>query len=226
MLLLPFLVGVLAAGWTWWHLPLLVAVLGGYLGSYFGLLALKTGKWRRYRPQLLTYVGTAGAAALGVVVADPALLRWAWVLGPLLAVNAAYSRRRRERAVVNDVVAIVAAGTTGPIAYHLGGGRDLREAALVLGVPLLYLLGTVPYVKTMIRERGSTSFRRASIAYHAVAAVLAWLVDPWLGVLFVVLLARAAVLPGRALTPRQVGFGEVAASVALVVVVAARSVVG
>mgnify|MGYP001508082505 len=72
---------------------------------------------------------------------------------------------------------------------------------LVCLVLFLYFFGTVPVVKTVIRERRSTPHLVFSIAFHAVVAVLALVsaILSWTGwilfALFVVLLARSAYFP-------------------------------
>lgn len=55
MLLVPWLTGVLVAGFHWAHLPLFGAWLAGYLLSYYALQAIKTRRLSRFRPQLLLY---------------------------------------------------------------------------------------------------------------------------------------------------------------------------
>ncbi|MFI5669116.1 hypothetical protein [Streptomyces sp. NPDC051704] len=102
----------------------------------------------------------------------------------------------------------------------VGGGRGLggtpvaaaRRPALAC---LPYFAGTVPYVKTMIRERNSRAYRRGSVAYHAAALAAAACLSPRLAIPFAAYLARAAVLPGRALRPPVVGAVEIACSAAL-----------
>jgi hypothetical protein len=86
---------------------------------------------------------------------------------------------------------------------------DLAGVAAAVGA---YLVGTVLYVKTTIRERGSAGYRWASLAYHlvvpAVAVVAGW--GPAVSGVFGLLLLRAALLPGRRLTPLRVGLIEMA----------------
>ena len=76
-----------------------------------------------------------------------------------------------------------------------------------------YFGGPVPYVKTMIRERGDRGYHAASAAYHAVAVVLATVLSPWLAAPFGWFLVRAVVLPWRRLPIMTVGLIEVANSV-------------
>ncbi len=99
-------------------------------------------------------------------------------------------------------------------------------ATAVLGVFVLclaYFLGTVFYVKTMIRERHNPTYRRWSISYHLFAVAIAGWLSPWAVALFAWLLVRAALLPRRGLTPKRVGLVEIANCVLLLACTAYRA---
>lgn len=222
MLMVPWLAGVLTAGFRWPHLPLLGAWLAGYLLSYYALQALKTGRPSRFAPQLLLY-GPITAALGGLVVAvRPQVLVYAPAYAILLAVNGHHARQRRERALANGLASVVQSCLMVPVAATVAGVGVGRVVPAFLAV-LLYFVGTVFYVKTMIRERGSVAHHRASVVYHVFALVVAAALSIPLAVLFAALLARAAVLPHRQLTPKQVGIIEVVGSV---LVLAAAVTVG
>ena len=220
MLVVPWLTGVLVAGFRWPHLPLLGAWVAGYLLSYYVMQAVKTRRPRRFRDQLLAY--GAATALLGglVLVLRPHLLWFGLVYAPLLLVNAGYAWRKRERAVVNDLASVVQSSAMLPVAAAVAGVPVSAVWVPFLAV-LAYFTGTVFHVKTMIRERGSTAYRRASIACHLVVFAAALWVHPLLGAFFGLALVRAWVLPGRDLRPKQVGILEIVLSVLLVVVVLA-----
>ncbi|GAA1764624.1 YwiC-like family protein [Luedemannella helvata] len=212
MLLLPFLAGVLVAGPRWVHLPLLIAWLGGYLWSYYALLAVKTGRPGRVRDQLLLYGAVTAAAGLAVVAARPGVVVFAPVYAALLAVNVGYARRRRERSLINDLASVAQSCVMVFVVAFCAGAPPASVWPAFVAV-LLYFVGTVLHVKTMIRERGSVAYRRASVAYHALAlAVAAWL-GPAFAVVFGLLLVRAIVSPRLSLTPKRVGITEIVASV-------------
>lgn len=217
MLILPYLAGLLAGDPRWVHIPLLLAWLLGYLGSYFIFLSLKSRRPQRYRRQMLAYLTPAALLALLVVVAVPAFVLAAPVFVGCWAVNAWYAWRRDERSLVNDFAAVVMASAVGPVAYYVGGGTEIGVGAVVALIPLLYFSGTIFFVKTMIRERGNVAYYRASIAFHAAATVAAALVHPMLGVLFLALLVRAAMWPRVGATPLQIGLVEIVASVLVLV---------
>jgi YwiC-like protein len=218
MLLLPFAVGVIIAGPVLLHLPLLVAWLTGYTLSYYALLAVKTHRPDRVAPQVAVYGVICLAAAAPVLLLRPAV----WWFGPLfavlLAVNVRFAARRDDRALLNDLVSVVQSCSMVPVALVVAGRPASRGLAAAL-VLLAYQIGSILFVKTMIRDRGKVGRFRASLAVHVVAtlgtAAVAW---P-LGVLFAWLTLRAAALPGRALTPKQVGMIELVNITALVVAV-------
>jgi len=216
MLLLPYLAGVLVAGFRWPDLPLLGAWLAGYLLSYFALQAIKTRRPQRFRQQLSWYAPIAAALALTVVVACPRVLFFAPVYALLLVVNARYAVRRRERALVNDLVSVLQSCLMVFVVAVVAGQSPARVLPAFL-VVLLYFVGTVLYVKTMIRERGSRLYRRASIAYAALATVAGAALGPVPGAVFALLLLRAWLLPRYPLSPKQVGVVEIAASVLVLV---------
>jgi hypothetical protein len=128
------------------------------------------------------------------------------------------------------------AAGSGPTALTLGltgGSIAAWQLVALLG---LYFFGTALYVKTMIRERGNPTMLAASMTWHvlAVAGValvlaadgterLSTLAAAPLGLFFALLTVRAGLVPRRwpAATPRTIGLGEVAASVALTVLLLA-----
>jgi hypothetical protein len=158
-----------------------------------------------------------------VLLARPAVLGYVPLYAVLLVVNAAHARRRRERALVNDLASVAQSllmvfvvGTVAEVPP-----ADLAGVAAAVGA---YLVGTVLYVKTMIRERGSARYRWASLAYHlvtpAVAVVAGW--GPAVAGVFVLLLLRAAVLPARRLTPMRVGLIEMVGTLLVLAAVISR----
>jgi hypothetical protein len=218
MLLLPWLAGVLTTGFRWPHLPLLVAWLTGYLLSYYLLLAVKTRRPGRIRPHMLVY-GIPTLLLGGLVLAvRPGLLWYAPAYALLLAVNAGYAANRNERALLNDLASVVQSCL---MVFVCATVADVPPAAVVavFAVLLAYFTGTILYVKTMIRERASAGYRRASVVFHLLAAAAMLWLDPVIGVVFVLLLARAWALPGRRLTPVRVGVLEIVASLLVLLAV-------
>lgn len=222
MLLLPYVAALTVTGLRWPHLPLLGAWLAGYLFSYYALQAVKTGRPDRVRPQLLLYGTVAAVLAVPVLVVRPAVLGYAPLYALLVGINVWYARRRRERALLNDL-ASVAQSTLMVFVVATVAGVPPLELTGVAAAVFAYLVGTVLYVKTMIRERESVSYRRASVAYHGavlLVAVVAW--GPAVAAVFALLLLRAAVLPGRRLSAARIGVLEIVGSLLVLATIAAH----
>ncbi|MCB7135030.1 YwiC-like family protein [Cellulosimicrobium marinum] len=232
MLLLPFVVGTARGIQDAGFRPTTVALgalwLVGYLAYFAAGLWLKSRRRPRYRRPMLTYGAVTVALGAVVLVLDPALALWAPAFLPFLAVGLWASAQRTERSVAAGGALTVAASLMTVVAYvacRPAGAAVLDVPGvlwLVAALLLAYLFGTVLYVKTMIRERGVRSYVVGSVAFHAgvtvAAAALAVVHDPswwWATAFLAAATARAAVLPGRALSPRVVGAGEIVATVLL-----------
>lgn len=213
MLALPFLAGM-RHGTAWAQLPLALAWVAGYLASYFATLGLKSRRWSRYRPQLTVYGSLAASSGALAVVLAPRVLLAAPVLLAGALVMALAARRRRDRGLVAGLAAVVQASAMA-LVVPVAAGRDLGTGWREAAVCLLYFTGSVLFVKTMIRERNSSGYRRASAAYHFAAVPVAFALGPWLALPFAALLARAVLLPGRAVRVVVVGVVELVASVVL-----------
>lgn len=253
MLVVPAVVGALLTAATWRNALLLVTWLVAYLAFHATGLWLRASRRPRYWPPVRAY-GLAVLVLGGTLLASaPGVLRWAPVYAVLLATSLTCSVRRADRSWLNDGVTVGAAMLMTVVAAGLG--RDADPGAGTLGgtwvppgagdtavwtttaVLAAYFLGTVPYVKTLLRERGNRAVLTFSIAYHAAliviaAAVLVGLaardaeadsltVAALLVVVAVGLLLRAVLVPRRRPWPsaKAIGFGEIAAT--LVVTVAA-----
>lgn len=237
MLVVPVVVGAVVAGPTWRHAVLLVAWLAGYAAFSAAGLWLRSGRKARYLPPLRFHLVSAGLLGAVLVGTSPALLGWAPWYAVLLAVSLAGSARRADRSWLNDAVTVLAACLMTVVSVGLRGGPPTfpappgagdRGAWVAAGLLASYFLGTVPYVKTLIRDRGDRRVLAVSIGWHALvtAGALSWLVrsvTTGAGVLVAVallavaaaLLVRAVLVPRRRPWPtaKAIGLGEVAATV-------------
>lgn len=246
MLALPVVVGAILRVQE--GLPIAVGlwpVIGCWFTGYLAFNAasgwLKAPPRRRPAATPPVLVWTALAAVLGLgalALAGPWLLGWVVLFGPLVAAALWLAATRRERSLAGGALTVIAASLMTLVARFLtpaelaaAWGTPASHRALALTVLVLgYQLGTVFTVKTMIRERGSARWLAASIGWHtawvalagglAASGVVGW---AW-PVLFLVLLARAWLLPALAATrpvrPLAVGLVEIAATTAFICVAA------
>jgi hypothetical protein len=218
MLASPFLVGVLASSPRWVHLPLLLLWFVGYFAFFATGLWLKSGRRARYLPPVRAYGLATLPPGIVVLLLRPDLLVWAPLFAPLLLAGLWFAARRQDRSLPSGLATILAACLMTMVAFDAGDGTDWARAWVLTGVLAAYFVGTLLYVKTMIRERDSRTYYGLSVGYHVVVAAVLAAVSWWLVLLFALLVVRAAVLPRRRLSPKQVGIGEVVANVAVVVV--------
>jgi hypothetical protein len=150
---------------------------------------------------------------------------------PLVAASVVLMLRRRERSLANDAVTVLAAGLMTPVVVDAAGGSLGATTWVATAAITAYFLGTVPYVKTMIRERGNLAYVRGSVAFHlagtvgaAALAATGWQ-SWWLVAVWVLLTARSVAGPAanrrrdRPLRPVVVGMGEIVASLLVLVTV-------
>lgn len=215
MLVTPLLVGILAGGLSWIHLPLAAFWTLGYFSFFATGLWLKARRKPRYRPPVIVY--TAGAVLAGVItlVADPGLIRWAPLFVLPLGIGLAASAIRDERSLWSGISTTVGSSLMTLVAFDAGGGTDFARAWLLAGILAVYFAGTVLYVKTLIRERDNEPYYWLSVGSHALATLALIPLAPALTPVFAVLTARAAIVPAYRVTPKQAGIGEIVATVAV-----------
>ena len=244
MLTVPLIAGTVlsvrdGAGLGLFLVPLTLTWFMGYFAFNAASGWLKAAPQRRapYRTPLLTFATASGVLGLLTLwAAGPALLTWVPIFGVLMAPALILAAERHERATLGGALTTAAASlmtlvvrfpdATRLIAWTPQGQHAALVAALVFG----YFFGTVLYVKTNIRERGSRTFYAASIAWHAALAIACAVlairtVEPWAwGVLFALATARAAAIPRLRppLTPLRIGLIEIAFSLVVVLIVALR----
>lgn len=244
MLVVPILIGVIRSRGDLAQVPLAAFWFFGYFA--FNAFGVWSASRRRpvHLPPLITYGALASVFGVVTLWWRPDLAVYLPLFAPLVAVALWCSWTRRERWIVNDVATIVAAVLFGYVVYIAGyspGGTIAHGRIVMAAITVAagaYFVGTALYVKTIIRERNSRGYRLASIGYHAAwtlvwAAAVAVYVLPAqpirvpgltlhaavaLTLFFTILTARAWLLAGRRLRPRDVGIGEIVASAALLVI--------
>lgn len=215
MLILPFLFGISASEAKWLQLPLFACWLLVYLFSFPVLQWVKTGKSERYRRPAIAYGILLTPVAIGILAVEPKLFWFTLPILPLFLINLYYAKKKDERALINDVAAILLFSYIVFPVWFVGGGGDYSTAVELFALSALYFVGTAFYVKTIIRERNNPAYYLASILYHAGLTLVGTLLDPWLVLPMSVLLARAAVLPKIGVTAKQAGITEIGFSAML-----------
>lgn len=229
MALMPLIAGVILAQKTWALAVLALAWVSGYFLFSVSEKYIKSRFRPRYRYAVSVYAVLAALFTAVLVSALPHLLWWALVYVPLIGYWAWSVWQRRERDLAPRFATIAASSVVVPVAVNTGVHRAWFDGfdahawliALVLGV---YFALTVPYVKTLIRERGKRNWRLGSVVAHVLAAagvvVLSFfdVVSTFHALVWIVLAGRAALMPflafrrGRPWRPAVVGVIEVVLS--------------
>lgn len=215
MLILPFLFGVVAFGAQPIHILLLLCWLILYLLSFPLLQWIKTGKSNQYRQPALVYALLLVPVVSLVLIHQSNLIVYGIFLGLCFVLNMYYARTRNERALINDIIAIVMfCSFIYPVMYT-GQIIDWHLATILFIIAGLYFVGTALYVKTMLRERGNRKYYYSSIIYHIVIlGLLSW-INIGLVISLALLLIRAVILPHFKLKSKHVGIIEMGLAILL-----------
>lgn len=224
MLASPLLVGVLAGGVAWIHLPLAAFWFAGYFAFFATGLWLKARRRAKWFPPVRAYALLSAALGIVVLAMQPGLLRWVPAFVLPLGIGLYAAAHRHERALLAGLATTAGSALMTVVAYDAGPGTDPERAWLLALVQLLYFAGTVFYVKTVIRERDNPAYRWLSAGWHTVALLVAAVAvrtfdrggTSWpLLVVLAVLLVRSVAVPPYHPTPKQAGIGEIVATVAV-----------
>lgn len=217
MLASPLLVGIIAGGPTWVHLPLTAFWFAGYFAFFATSMWLKSRRRARHLPPVRTYAVTVVVLGLVVLAVEPRLAWWAPAFVLPLGVGLWAATARRDRDLLSGLTTVAGSCLMTVVAYDAGAGAVDQVAWELAAVQALYFLGTVFYVKSAIRRRDDRAFHAISVAYHAAAtAATTWLSVP-VGMVFVALTVRAAVVPPRRPSPKALGIGEIVATAVVAV---------
>ncbi|GAB3270367.1 YwiC-like family protein [Kineosporia babensis] len=219
-LALPLVLGIAAAGWSFWLIPLAIAWVAAYPTSWALTGLLTARRPERFRRAAVIWLPICVVAGVPVLITHPWL---GWLLAVyllLFLVNVQQAKARRERSMFNDLVLIVECALLVPIvAGVVGGGFPPEQMAVVLTAMTacaLTLVGSTLHVKSLIRERANPVFTYVSQAFAVacvpVMAVTSWLAGQslWLAVPFGLLAVRAWWWHRPDWRPVLIGMGELA----------------
>ncbi|AZA14185.1 YwiC-like family protein [Corynebacterium choanae] len=237
MVTLPLVIGLCYAG-SLRGLPILVPLVIAWYTGYFAFFAF--GLWAKaaavrkaqYVTPLLVYGGICAAASIAVLAQAPHLLWWAAAFGPLVAIAAFEAIQKRPRSLASGISTVIAAALMVPVAVDAVSRPITPHMMAVTGLLAMYFSAMIPFVKTLIRNRGDQRYVIGSIVAHAVALVITgglvyfgylhWFTAVAMGAALV----RAWWMPwqvartGKRFSPKFVGNFEVIFTVAVVIGIA------
>lgn len=219
MVSVPFLFGMMAGEPQWMHLPLFLGWLFLYLSSYPFLQFLKrTSNREHWLKWGLIYGAVSILCLIPSVILNPSLFYFGPLLLGLLMVNIWHTIQKSERAMLNNICAILIFSVGGPAAYLLSGGSWDRMMALIMLFSFLHFMGSVFFVKSVFRERKSVHWINYARLYHVLVLLIPFIVGiPWMFIPFTFSSVRTFIFAGKILRPWKVGIIEIMGAVQFLV---------
>ncbi|ASA96592.1 MULTISPECIES: YwiC-like family protein [Anoxybacillus] len=220
MLIIPFLFGIDIGQATWLHFPLFVAWFFLYLATYVWTLMIKKQATVRHQKWFATYMLIALIFVAFPLAYKPSLIYFGLAMIPFFIVNMYFAKKKKERAFVNDVAAIINFSIGGLGSYYIGTGHIDEKALFLFIASVLFFIGSTFYVKTMIREKNNPRYKWASWLFHLFVVVACVATgNGWLAFAYVPSAVRAIYFYGKALSIKKVGIYEIVNAVYFALVV-------
>ena len=228
-LVVPLILGALLGAATWLGLVFALTWVAAYPVSYFGgrglLMRIRRGsfttKTKHEFAAAIPWTVVAGLGAIVLIAARPWIVVPGLGVGVIWSISLWLSWNGRERGITNDLLLTVLASIATPFMWAVA--NDQPSLAAVPGgiwraalVSLLFFIGSVLHVKSLIRGAKDERWHWTSVAFHVVALGIATAISPWLAVPFAATLIRTTFMR-KGLTPLQIGVGEIVVTVLLIV---------
>ncbi|ASB89083.1 YwiC-like family protein [Bacillus sonorensis] len=209
MLVIPFFLGMIGGGAHVRHIPLFIGWFFLYLAAFPLTMMVKKKKTAFYQKWALIYSVPAVLFLLAAVWTLPALVWLGLSLVPLFLVNLYYAKENNDRALINDIAAIIVFAAGGLAAYWAGDGRLDGWGWFIFIQSILFFVGSAFYVKSMIREKKNKRFQYYSWSYHLILPFLSLAFGAgWAIIGFIPSSLRAWLLYGRKLPVKKIGIFE------------------
>ncbi|WP_412093987.1 YwiC-like family protein [Exiguobacterium aestuarii] len=156
----------------------------------------------------------ATLAIIPVLWVQTRLIWFAFAMIPFGLVNAYFAKIKDERNVWNDVSAVTSFCIGGMASYYHGAHIFDETIVWVFVLPYLYFLGSIFFVKTMIREKKSIMYRNLSWGYHMLLIIVFIALGyPLLALAYAPSLIRAVWFYGKKIPIMKIGILEIANSI-------------
>jgi len=221
MILIPFWLGVINGGFMWKDIPFFIGWIFLYLATYPMLLLFKGKRIPFNLKWAAAYMIPALLFLLFPLIERPSIIYFGLLMIPFFCINAFYTSKNQDRALMNDISAIFAFSIVGLASSYLSLGVVNLESTLLFCSCLLFFIGCTFYVKTMIREKKNIQFKWVSWSYHFLLLVLWLVLGYWMVMIaYVPSLLRAIFFYGTKLSPKQIGIYEIVNSAIFFLIIA------
>ena len=217
MVILPYWVGVLGGGFRWEHLLIFALWIAGYSLFFTAENWLKARRAQPYFSPMKTWLLVTAVLAAITLWFCGALLPWALCFLPFIAVTAWQAIERKNRSLLARTAEVCAAGLMCAVAWDAGVREELylpslwgsagsaalvtsaafTQAMIVTMLLTFYFWSTIPFVKSLVRERTSIRYAAFSLLVHILGCamtILCWrfgAAHGWVVIFWVFLLIRA-----------------------------------
>ena len=213
MALLPFLYGMCLAPFNKISILLLLAWISLYFMTYPFLSLFKGRNLALYKKWTFIYAFCCFIFALLPLYENWQIIYFMLPMLPLVCINIYYVKQKNERALGNDLTAILIFALGGMGAYYFSAHQFDANIWKVALYPALFFIGTTLYVKSVLRERKNPRYYQGSILFHCICLLGFMLYkNYYLALVFSIPLIRAICLPKYKLSVKQVGLIEFAIS--------------
>ncbi|RSK27256.1 hypothetical protein EJF36_10390 [Bacillus sp. HMF5848] len=214
MLIIPYILGIVFGAFSWLHVPLFIGWLALYLGTYPLLMVFKGKKIEYYLKWVYIYMIPAVILIIIVLFFKWKLVFLGMIMTPLFIINVYFATRNKERALLNDFSAIATFGIGGLASHYVGTNILFHNLAIEVWIlSTLFFVGSTFYVKTMIREKRSKTYKWISWLYHFILTFICLFISPFLSLSFIPSFIRAVWFYGKPLTPMRIGIWEIINSI-------------
>lgn len=144
------------------------------------------------------------------VLHQPKLMWFAPAFMISMVLHIWFTQRKKERSMWNDLNATLSF-SLGAIAGYLLGNGVIDSTILIVYVHcVFYFMGTVFFVKSVIRERKNPAWMMYAKIYHLLLLLLPIVIKvPWLVLAYLFPLFRLWIWGGKQITPLKAGIVEI-----------------
>jgi hypothetical protein len=227
MVIIPFWLGAIEGGFVWQHIPFFIGWLLLYLATYPLLLLFKKKKVSFYTKWTFLYMVPAVFLLFFPLFKNHDIVYFGLLMIPFFFINAFYSAKNKDRALMKDFSAIFAFSFASLASSYLGAGSVTAMAVFVFSSSVLFFIGCTFYVKTMIREKQNASFKWISWIYHILVPIFWIVLGYWIAAIaYIPSLLRAIGFYGKPLSTKKVGIYEIVNAALFFIIIAIQLIAG
>ena len=207
MIFAPIILGIIFSNVNWYHLLFVIAWTLSFMTFDHMLFYFKKRNKRvpYLKSGLLLCIITTVITSI-IIVNYPQLIYFYLSMIPFIIMNLYFSISKKDRLIWNDIAGITNFAIGGLMSGWIGN-QALHFEVFIL--TMLFFIGTVFFVKTMIREKNNPQYKLYSWVYHSIALIAVIFIHPLYLLAFLPSLIRSIVFYGQGLPMKKIGIIEI-----------------